>query len=68
MSNFARVVPAQAKYLELKDTERYTVVKKGVLSGILILKDKTPEKPEELLELGTSEKPKGPPTEPGISQ
>jgi 26S proteasome regulatory subunit N2 len=51
LENFARVVPAQSAFIEFTKDCRYVPVKKGVLSGIIILKDKKPNEPEELIKL-----------------
>lgn len=51
LENFARVVPAQEKVIEFNADGRYVPVKKNGVSGILILKDKTPDVPEELIKL-----------------
>jgi 26S proteasome regulatory subunit N2 len=51
LENFARVVPAQSALVSFPPECRYVPVKKGAVSGIIMLKDNTPEVPEELIQL-----------------
>jgi len=49
LENMARVLPAQSKYISFKEDSRYVPVKKGVVGGIIMMFDKTPDEPEELI-------------------
>lgn len=57
IDNFSRVVRPQAKHIVFPPQGRYTPIKhvlhltQGVVSGFLLLKDKTPDVAEELVEL-----------------
>lgn len=51
LENFARVVPAQSALVSFPPECRYVPVKKGAVSGIIMLKDNNPEVPEELIQL-----------------
>eukprot|EP01132_Coremiostelium_polycephalum_P003896 gene3896-4863_t len=57
-SNPARVVPKQLHYIQFDDS-RYVPVKKSPCIGILMLKDTTPDVPEQLV---VKEKPEPSPT------
>jgi hypothetical protein len=48
LDNFSRVTPQQAKYISMESTSRYQPVKND-LAGIVLLQDKTPNLPEELV-------------------
>ncbi|ORX50506.1 26S proteasome regulatory complex, non-ATPase subcomplex, Rpn2/Psmd1 subunit [Hesseltinella vesiculosa] len=50
LENLSRVVPAQLKRITFKEDARYVPIKKGVLGGILVLKDQRPDEEEELIE------------------
>jgi len=50
IDNMSRVLPAQLKYISFLPDSRYIPVKK-VTGGVLLLADKTPEEPPQLLEL-----------------
>ena len=47
LQNPARVLPAQEKYIRFSDDSRYTPICKAA-AGFVLLKDRTPELPEEL--------------------
>eukprot|EP00742_Colponemidia_sp_Colp-10_P001792 GILJ01001916.1.p1 GENE.GILJ01001916.1~~GILJ01001916.1.p1 ORF type:complete len:980 (-),score=200.10 GILJ01001916.1:129-3032(-) len=49
LSNPARVLPAQVKYISFDQQGRYVPVTKGRSSGILVLQDRRPNEPEDLL-------------------
>ncbi|ORX85159.1 26S proteasome regulatory complex, non-ATPase subcomplex, Rpn2/Psmd1 subunit, partial [Basidiobolus meristosporus CBS 931.73] len=51
LENMARVVPSQLKYIAFKEDSRYTPLKKGVVGGIVMLKDTNPGAEEELMQL-----------------
>ncbi|KAI9004255.1 26S proteasome non-ATPase regulatory subunit 1 [Gaertneriomyces semiglobifer] len=50
LDNMSRVVPDQLKYTTYKDDSRYLPVKKSSVGGIILLQDKRPDEPEELME------------------
>ncbi|KAH8555091.1 armadillo-type protein [Umbelopsis sp. PMI_123] len=50
LENMARVVPAQLKHVAFKSDSRYVPIKKGVVGGILLMLDKHPDQPEELID------------------
>lgn len=45
----ARIVPAQLKHIAFKPDSRYIPIKKGEVGGILLMADKQPGEPEELI-------------------
>ncbi|KAL7753562.1 proteasome regulatory particle base subunit [Sorochytrium milnesiophthora] len=57
LQNLNRVVPAQARYIKLRENSRYVPVKKGNLSGIVILRDTKPDEAEELIALSEPSPP-----------
>ncbi len=61
LENFSRVTPHQRKYISIQNTSRYQPVTKDVV-GIVLLQDKTPELPEELVghRLGAPTTPSAP--------
>jgi len=50
LENMARVVPSQLKHVAFKPDSRYIPVKKGTVGGILLMVDKHPDQPEELID------------------
>ncbi|SAM01373.1 hypothetical protein [Absidia glauca] len=50
LENLARVVPAQLKRVTFKDDSRYVPIKKGTVSGIVLMEDRRPNEEEELIE------------------
>lgn len=48
LQNPARVLPAQEKYIRFNEDSRYVPISKAT-SGFVLLKDKTPDLPEELV-------------------
>ncbi|KAI8338087.1 armadillo-type protein [Chlamydoabsidia padenii] len=50
LENLARVVPAQLKRVAFKDDCRYVPIKKGTVSGIVLMEDRRPNEEEELIE------------------
>lgn len=50
LENLARVVPAQLKRVTFKDDSRYVPIKKGTVSGIIMMEDRKPNEEEELIE------------------
>jgi 26S proteasome regulatory subunit N2 len=53
LSNPARVVPAQEKYIKFKEDSRYVPVKRSRPSGFVLLKDLEPTEPVELVSTDT---------------
>lgn len=49
LENMARIVPAQLKHIAFKPDSRYIPIKKGEVGGILLMADKQPGEPEELI-------------------
>ncbi|CAG8526274.1 17299_t:CDS:10 [Acaulospora morrowiae] len=49
LENMARVLPAQLQYISFPENSRYVPVKKGAVGGILMMMDKSPGEPEELI-------------------
>ncbi|CAG8455290.1 13893_t:CDS:10 [Ambispora leptoticha] len=49
LENMARVLPGQLQYISFKEDSRYIPVKKGIVGGILMMKDQRPDEPEELI-------------------
>ncbi|KAI9364396.1 armadillo-type protein [Zopfochytrium polystomum] len=49
LENLSRVVPAQLKYIKFRDNSRYVPVKKAFTGGIVMLNDKRPSEPVELV-------------------
>lgn len=57
LENPARVVAAQLKDVTFEDESRYTPVRSGQIhQGIIILKDSTPDQPEDLIEIAPAAK------------
>jgi hypothetical protein len=52
LENLSRVIPAQLKFVKFRDNSRYVPVKKQLSVGIVILNDKKPTEPTELMTLG----------------
>ncbi|CAO3592001.1 unnamed protein product [Absidia cylindrospora] len=50
LENLARVVPAQLKRITFKDDSRYVPIKKGTVSGIVLMQDRRPGEEEVLIE------------------
>ncbi|KAI9285712.1 armadillo-type protein [Umbelopsis sp. AD052] len=50
LENMARVVPSQLKHVAFKPDSRYVPIKKGTVGGILLMVDKHPDQPEELID------------------
>ncbi|KAI9144268.1 armadillo-type protein [Paraphysoderma sedebokerense] len=53
LGNMSRIVPAQVKHVSWKDGERYLPVKKGRMSGIVMLLDTKLGEPEDLIPFST---------------
>lgn len=53
LSNPARVVPAQEKYIKFREDSRYVPVKRSRPSGFVLLKDLEPSEPVELVSTDT---------------
>ncbi|TPX36208.1 hypothetical protein SmJEL517_g01508 [Synchytrium microbalum] len=51
LQNMARVLPQQLKYLNFKEDSRYVPVKSTITGGIVIVEDRRPTEPEELVSL-----------------
>ncbi|CAB4395122.1 uncharacterized protein OCT59_026377 [Rhizophagus irregularis] len=49
LENMARVLPTQLQYITFKENSRYIPVKSGVIGGILMMVDGSPNEPEELI-------------------
>ncbi|CAG8541004.1 10235_t:CDS:10, partial [Funneliformis caledonium] len=49
LENMARVLPEQLQYITFKDKSRYVPVKQGIVGGILMMIDNSPDEPEELI-------------------
>ncbi|KAJ2597467.1 proteasome regulatory particle base subunit [Coemansia sp. RSA 1804] len=49
VTNLSRVLPYQEKYVKWSANSRYVPVKQGRASGILLVKDTTPDAPEDLI-------------------
>ncbi|GAB5594033.1 proteasome regulatory particle base subunit [Umbelopsis nana] len=49
LENMARVVPSQLKHIAFKPDSRYIPIKKGTVGGILLMVDRHPDQPEELI-------------------
>ncbi|CAG8556740.1 11970_t:CDS:10, partial [Acaulospora colombiana] len=64
LENMARVLPAQLQYISFSESSRYVPVKKGVVGGILMMVDKTPGEPEELILPSAPVEKEAPPPEP----
>ncbi|CAG8535850.1 3770_t:CDS:2, partial [Scutellospora calospora] len=71
LENMARVLPAQLQYISFPENSRYVPVKKGIVGGILMMIDKHPGEPEELILPSTpvattevTEEEEAPPPEP----
>ncbi|KAJ3101281.1 proteasome regulatory particle base subunit [Phlyctochytrium planicorne] len=54
LENLARVLPSQLKYISFKENSRYVPVKKELTGGILIMNDKKPNEPEDIIALGSA--------------
>lgn len=55
LPNLSRVVPQQSYVTSVPETSRYRLVKKGRVTGILLLKDTKPGEAEEIIEMSTPE-------------
>ncbi|RIB20457.1 armadillo-type protein [Gigaspora rosea] len=71
LENMARVLPAQLQYISFPENSRYVPVKKGTVGGILMVIDRRPGEPEELILPSTpvatteaTEEEEAPPPEP----
>ncbi|CAG8444505.1 8265_t:CDS:10 [Diversispora eburnea] len=70
LENMARVLPAQLQYISFPENSRYVPIKKGIVGGILMMIDKSPGEPEELILPSTpvatevNEEEEAPPPEP----
>ncbi|TPX45587.1 hypothetical protein SeMB42_g03942 [Synchytrium endobioticum] len=51
LSNMARVLPQQLKYVTFKNDARYAPLKSTISGGILIVEDRKPSEPEEVVPL-----------------
>ncbi|KAJ2888443.1 proteasome regulatory particle base subunit, partial [Coemansia aciculifera] len=49
VGNMTRLLPYQERFVKWSAGSRYVAVKQGTISGILLVKDTTPEKAEELV-------------------
>ncbi|ODQ51271.1 26S proteasome regulatory complex, non-ATPase subcomplex, Rpn2/Psmd1 subunit [Saitoella complicata NRRL Y-17804] len=49
--NMTRVVPAQLKYVTFLESARYVPVKQDLTGGVVMMLNKKPEEPEELVEM-----------------
>lgn len=49
VDNLSRVLPYQEKYMKWPTSSRYQPVKKGKMSGVLVVRDTRPGEPEELI-------------------
>ncbi|KAJ2399637.1 proteasome regulatory particle base subunit [Coemansia sp. RSA 2559] len=49
VTNLSRVLPYQEKYIKWSATSRYVPIKQGRASGVLLVKDTTPDVPEDLI-------------------
>ncbi|ORZ21533.1 armadillo-type protein [Absidia repens] len=50
LENLSRVVPAQLKQITFQDDSRYVPIKKGIVSGIVLMEDRKSDQIEELIE------------------
>jgi len=57
LQNMARVIPAQVKYISWKQSSRYQPVKKGRVSGIIMISDSKPGEAEEIIPFSTPSAP-----------
>ncbi|KAJ3119597.1 proteasome regulatory particle base subunit [Physocladia obscura] len=57
IENMTRVVPAQLKYIKFKENSRYAPVKKTFTGGIVLLHDKHPEEPVDLIAVSNLDAP-----------
>ena len=53
LGNMSRVIPAQTKVIAFKPDSRYVPVKKGAVSGIVLLQDLKPKEAAEFLDFST---------------
>eukprot|EP00842_Homolaphlyctis_polyrhiza_P004849 jgi/Hompol1/5365/HPOL_004367-RA len=51
LENFTRVVPAQVKLVSFKEDSRYVPVKKDSIGGIVMMLDRKPEEPADLINI-----------------
>ncbi|KAJ3383426.1 proteasome regulatory particle base subunit [Lobulomyces angularis] len=49
LENLARICPLQAQYVTFDKDARYVPVKKGAVEGIILMNDRTPNEPVELI-------------------
>ena len=52
VNNPERVIPAQLRFLQVRDESRYQPVAGALPTGILLLNDTTPDQPENVLKIG----------------
>ncbi|KAJ3194238.1 proteasome regulatory particle base subunit [Irineochytrium annulatum] len=57
LDNLARVLPTQLKYISFRDSSRYIPVKKELTGGIIIMNDRTPKEPAELITVSHTKAP-----------
>lgn len=58
INNPCRAIPPQLKVITMPDSSRYVPLKPLLFGGIIMLKDKSPDQPEEILEPVTAGGPK----------
>jgi 26S proteasome regulatory subunit N2 len=58
INNPCRAIPPQLKVITMPDASRYAPLKRLLFGGIIMLKDKSPDQPEEILEPVTAGGPK----------
>ncbi|KAJ2334621.1 proteasome regulatory particle base subunit, partial [Coemansia sp. RSA 2671] len=49
VANMTRVLPYQERFVKWPAGSRYVPVKQGAVSGVLVVRDTMPEKPEEFI-------------------
>ncbi|KAJ2468739.1 proteasome regulatory particle base subunit, partial [Coemansia sp. RSA 2322] len=49
IGNLTRLLPYQEKFVKWPSNSRYVAVKQGAISGVLLVKDTTPGKPEDFI-------------------
>ncbi|KAJ3230338.1 proteasome regulatory particle base subunit [Chytriomyces hyalinus] len=65
IENLSRIVPSQLKYIKFKENSRYEPVKKTFTGGIVLLHDKKPDEPVELVAVSALDAPPPPPPTTG---
>ncbi|KAJ3407446.1 hypothetical protein CcCBS67573_g02693 [Chytriomyces confervae] len=60
IENLSRIVPSQLKYIKFKENSRYEPVKKTFTGGIVLLHDKKPDEPVELVAVSALDAPPPP--------